>query len=110
MHHTCFHDCKEAMLGQPDPGCQVTATDLSVRQCLCRAAGGTFALYSLIARYAHISTPSGGSPNSSDLHLSRYTSNSMIENSQRHGPRTVAERVRKPHGPITQPLQEGFPA
>ena len=62
---------------------------------LCLAlAGGTFALYSLITRYAHIATPSGGSPNSSDLHLSRYTSNSMVESSQRQGPKTTSERVR----------------
>ena len=72
------------------------------------AAGGTFALYSLIARYAHISTPSGGSPNSSDLHLSRYTSNSMIENSQRHRPKTVAERVCSPRSPPNaHPSQRG---
>ena len=55
-------------------------------------AGGTFALYSLITRYAHIATPSG-SPNASDLHLSRYTSNSRVEASGRQGPKTTSEKV-----------------
>ena len=59
---------------------------------LLNPAGGTFALYSLITRYAHIATPSG-SPNASDLHLSRYTSNSMVEASGRQGPKTTSERV-----------------
>ena len=58
------------------------------------AAGGTFALYSLITRYAHISTPASSTPNASDLHLSRYTSNSMIEQSERARPKTTSERVR----------------
>lgn len=58
------------------------------------AAGGTFALYSLITRYAHISTPASSTPNASDLHLSRYTSNSMIEQSERAHPKTTSERVR----------------
>ena len=63
---------------------------------LVKPAGGTFALYSLITRYAHISTPSG-SPNASDLHLSRYTSNSRVESSGRQGPKTTSEKVRALH-------------
>lgn len=56
--------------------------------------GGTFALYSLIARHAHISLPSSGSPNASDMHLSRYTSNQMVEGAQRQKPASLQERVR----------------
>ena len=95
------------MLRQPDAGRQTAMTDLRVWLHLHHAAGGTFALYSLIARYAHISTPSGGSPNSSDLHLSRYTSNSMLENSQRHRPKSIAERVSSPRSLNANPLQRG---
>ena len=69
-------------------GLQILSWDLYVLP----FAGGTFALYSLITRYAHIATPSGA-PNASDLHLSRYTSNSMVEASHRQGPKTTSERV-----------------
>lgn len=58
--------------------------------------GGTFALYTLIARHAHISLPGTGTPNASDMHLSRYTSNQMVEGAQRQRPTTLGERVR-PH-------------
>jgi KUP system potassium uptake protein len=55
--------------------------------------GGTFALYSLIARHAHIATPATGTPNSSDMVLSRYTSNQMIEGAQKRKPANLGERV-----------------
>jgi hypothetical protein len=61
--------------------------------------GGTFALYSLIARHAHIPTPSG-SPNASDLHLSRYTSNEMVGKGSNCKPATVGERVSLKPAPL----------
>ena len=64
--------------------------------CVGTCPGGTFALYSLITRYAGISTPGGGSPNASDQHLSRYTSAQMIDNSTHAKPRTLGQKARTP--------------
>ncbi|CAL8468147.1 g7686 [Coccomyxa elongata] len=55
--------------------------------------GGTFALYSLIARSVGISTPGSGTPNASDQNLSRYSSARMVANATRPKPRNIPERV-----------------
>jgi hypothetical protein len=38
------------------------------------AAGGTFALYSLLCRYAHITPANSGAPDESDMKLVQYSS------------------------------------
>ena len=56
-------------------------------------AGGTFALYSLIARHAGIGTPATGGVSSHDVSLSRYTSASKVDEA-RPRRKTVGESVR----------------
>jgi hypothetical protein len=62
-------------------------------------AGGTFALYSLIARHAQIPTPNLHMVTTADMALSRYTSNQNVDDSTTGAAtakpkKTLGERVR----------------